>query len=211
MTGAPAEIWPWLALAGLGAFHGLNPAMGWLFAVALGIHRRDRRVVWVSPLAIAAGHVLAVTLTAGFLLWAGLAMDFIPARIVAGTMLAGWAVYHCRYGHRHRVRFGMRIGIAGLVAWSFLMATAHGAGLMLWPVLTPLCRSGADTTFLDGLFWPAAAGIALHTAALLSVSTSMAVVVYEWAGVAVLRRGWINFDLLWTLALAGASAFVFLS
>jgi hypothetical protein len=72
------EFWPWLALAGLGAFHGLNPAMGWLFAVALGLHRHDRRLVWLSPFPIALGHALSIAIVAGAFLWAGLCAS-VPA------------------------------------------------------------------------------------------------------------------------------------
>ena len=134
-----AEIWPWLALAGLGAFHGLNPAMGWLFAVALGQHRGSRRVVVLSLVPIALGHAVAILAVVGAVLALGVVVDQRAIRLVAGILLIGWAVYHALYGHRHRVRVGMRTGMAGLALWSFLMATAHGAGLMLLPVLIPLC------------------------------------------------------------------------
>ena len=102
------EIWPWLALAGLGAFHGLNPGMGWLFAVALGMHRHDGRIVRLSVVPIAFGHALSVVLVAAAFLWAGLLIDARVLRIACGVILIGWALYHWRYGHRHRVRFGMQ-------------------------------------------------------------------------------------------------------
>ena len=139
------EIWPWLALAGLGAFHGLNPGMGWLFAVALGMHRHDGRIVRLSVVPIAFGHALSVALVAAAFLWVGLLIDARVLRIACGAILIGWALYHWRYGHRHRVRFGMQTGLIGLGVWSFLIATAHGAGLMLWPALMPLCiGAGAE-------------------------------------------------------------------
>src|SRR6202051_4877066 len=143
MNPVSSESWPWLALAGLGAFHGLNPAMGWLFAVALGLHRNNRRIVWLSPFPIALGHALSIALVAGAFVWAGFMIDPRAVRFSAGLFLIGWALYHWRYGHRHRVRIGMQAGLAALTAWSFLMATTHGAGLMLWPVLMPLCFSGS--------------------------------------------------------------------
>src|SRR3954451_13410546 len=102
------EIWPWLALAGLGACHGLNPGMGWLFAVALGMHRHDGRIVRLSVVPIAFGHALSVALVAAAFLWAGLLIDARILRIACGAILIGWAFYHWRYGHRHRVRFGMQ-------------------------------------------------------------------------------------------------------
>ena len=134
MTG----LWPWLGLAGLGAFHGLNPAMGWLFATALGLHRGSRRVVLVSLVPIALGHALAVLTVVLAVMAFGALLDPAVVRRLCGLILLGWAAWHTVYGHRHRVRFGMTTGLAGLGAWSFLMAMAHGAGLMLIPLLAPL-------------------------------------------------------------------------
>lgn len=199
-----SEVWPWLALAGLGAFHGLNPAMGWLFAVALGLHRHDRRMVWLSPLSIALGHALSIALVAGAFVMAGLAIDLRAFRIGAGLILIGWALYHWRYGHRHRVHTGMQAGLAALAGWSFLMATSHGAGVMLWPVLMPLCFPQAAETFSNGALPTALLGIAVHTVAMLIVTTAIAVAVYEWVGLEILRSAWINVDLIWTVAMLAA-------
>jgi hypothetical protein len=203
------EAAPWFALAGLGAFHGLNPGMGWLFAVALGMHRRDRRIVWLSPIAIAVGHTLSIAAIALVFVWAGLLVDWRYVRVVAGLALIGWALYHWRYGHRHRVRFGMQVGLAGLAAWSFLMATAHGAGLMLWPALMPLCLS-ATAAETGGPLATAAVGIGLHGVTMLVVTLAVAVAVYEWVGLGFLRRGWINVDAIWSLALVAAGALLLL-
>jgi hypothetical protein len=203
------ELWPWLALAGLGAFHGLNPGMGWLFAVALGLHRHDRRIVWLSLIPIAVGHAVSVAVVALVFLWAGLIVDGRVLGIGAGLVLIGWALYHWRYGHRHRVRFGMQVGLAGLAAWSFLMATAHGAGLMLWPVLMPLCF-GHGTAPGNAPLATALAGVGLHTLAMLAVTGAIAGAVYEWVGVEILRSTWINVDLLWTLALVAAGMLLLL-
>jgi hypothetical protein len=191
--------WPWLALVGLGAFHGINPAMGWLFAVALGLHRRSRAVVLTSLIPIALGHALAVMLVTLALLAVGQTLDQRIIRIVGGALLIGWAIYHQVYGARHRVRVGMRVGLAGLALWSFLMANAHGAGLMLVPILVPLASVGSHT----GHAMPGASlGIAfiavgLHTLAMLVVTGVMAIVIYEWVGLAFLRRGWVNLDRVW--------------
>lgn len=199
---------PWLVLAGLGAFHGLNPAMGWLFAVALGLHRRERRIVWLAPLPIALGHALSIGMVAAVFLAADTAVNPNTVRIAAAFALIGWALYHWRFGHRHRVRFGMKVGLVALTAWSFLMATAHGAGLMLWPALMPLCRSASVGA--DGALSLALTGMVLHTASLLVVSTGIAIAVYEWVGVGVLRQAWINLDIIWTLTLAAAGMLVLL-
>ncbi len=200
------EIWPWLALAGLGAFHGLNPSMGWLFAVALGMHRNDERIVWMSVGPIALGHALSVALIAAAFLWVGLLIDARALRIACGVVLIAWALYHWRYGHRHRVRFGMQIGLIGLGVWSFLIATAHGAGLMLWPALMPLCIGASAEPGPGGPVATALLGVGLHTAAMLFVTAAMAIAVYRWIGLALLRRAWINVDLVWTWALIAAGA-----
>jgi hypothetical protein len=202
------ELWAWLALVGLGAFHGLNPAMGWLFAVALGLHQQDRRVVWLSVVPIALGHALSVAVLAAAFFWAGLIIDARIVRIGSGLVLIGWALYHWRYGHRHRVRFGMQTGLLGLGVWSFLMATAHGAGLMLWPVLMPLCIAAASEPDGAGPLVTALIGIGVHTLAMLVTTTVVAVAVYEWVGLEILRRAWINVDLVWTFALVAAGVWL---
>jgi len=194
MTLEPA--WPWLTFAGLGMFHGLNPAMGWLFAVALGLHRRGRQTVQLALLPIAAGHALSIWLVAASVMVMGTVVNAAAIRLIAGGVLVVWAAYHWLYGHRHRVRVGMTVGVAGLVVWSFLMATAHGAGLMLVPALVPLCASmpiiGAGSLLVS------LAAVGVHTLAMLTVTGLVALAVHEWLGLAFLRRSWINFDLLWT-------------
>jgi hypothetical protein len=195
--------WPWLALAGLGAFHGVNPAMGWLFAVALGLHRRSRAVVLEALIPIAIGHALAVLAVALAVVLLGTVVDQRGLRIGAGIVLIGWAAYHVVYGARHRVRFGMRVGMLGLGAWSFLMASAHGAGLMLVPALIPLCLAASPARELTaaGSIPVALAAVGVHTLAMLATTGAVALAVYGWLGVDFLRRGWINLDLIWTAAL----------
>jgi len=193
-------------MAGLGAFHGLNPAMGWLFAVALGLNRNDRRVVWLALLPIAVGHALSVAAVAAAIVALGIIVDGRGVTAAAGLILIAWALYHWRYGSRHRVRVGLQTGLAGLGLWSFLMATGHGAGLMLWPVLMPLCFPAGVAAGTVDPFVPALLGVGLHTLAMLAVTAAIAVTVYEWLGLAMLRRAWINLDLIWSLALAAAGA-----
>jgi hypothetical protein len=196
-------LWPWLALVGLGAFHGINPAMGWLFAVALGLHRHSRAVVAASLAPIAFGHVLSVAVVVAAVLLVGLVVDQTLLRHAAGLLLIGWSLYHALYGSRHRVRFGMTVGFAGLAAWSFLMASAHGAGLMLIPVVLPLCLAASPGGELGAAALPTAlAALAVHGLAMLAVTGVIALVVYQWIGVAFLRRGWFNLDLVWSIALA---------
>ncbi|MFO1039327.1 MAG: hypothetical protein U1E45_20980 [Geminicoccaceae bacterium] len=197
-------IWPWVGLAALGTFHGLNPAMGWLFAVALGLHRNSRRTVLLSLLPIAAGHAAAVLIVVVAVTAFGEVVDPGIVRRASGILLIGWAVFHTLYGHRHRVRFGMRVGMAGLAAWSFLMALAHGAGLMLIPLLGP-AGGGAQIGLATGL-----EAVAVHSIAMLATTALVALLVYEWLGVAVLRWGWINLDIVWTAALVAAGLLLLL-
>jgi hypothetical protein len=207
-------LWPWLTLAGLGAFHGINPAMGWLFAVALGLHQQRRAVVLVSLLPIALGHALSVALVALALVSLDRLVDRRTVSIVSGVVLVGWALYHWMYRFRHRVRVGMRTGMVGLAVWSFLMASAHGAGLMLVPALLPLERVAMHSHSAGHGISPrsltiALAAVGVHTLAMLGVTGVVAVVVYEWVGVGFLRRGWINLDLIWTSALVATGLILF--
>ena len=201
------DAWSWLTFAGLGAFHGLNPAMGWLFAVALGLHRQSRTVVMVSLVPIALGHALSVAAVAILLVLAGALFPHNFVRVGAGVALLVWAAYHWRIRHRHRVRFGMQVGLWGLAAWSFLMAAAHGAGLMLWPALMGTClESGTAGAGVVSPLASAFAGVGVHTLAMVATTAAIAIVVHEWLGVAILRSAWLNFDLIWVAALATTGA-----
>jgi hypothetical protein len=196
------DVWPWLALAGLGLFHGVNPAMGWLFAVALGLHRQSQAVVLASLVPIALGHAVAVAAVLAAFLALGLLVDHTILMRLAAAVLIGWALWHALYGHRQRVRVGMQTGLAGLALWSFLMASAHGAGLMLIPVVAPLCVTPAPTHELAaGAVTTALAALGVHTAAMLATIAVIALLVYHVVGVAFLRRGWINLDFIWIAAL----------
>jgi hypothetical protein len=201
------DIWPWLTFAGLGAFHGLNPAMGWLFAVALGLHRQSRTAVMAALVPIVLGHAVSIAAVAALLMLAGAFIPSVLVRVGAGAILLGWAAYHWRFGRRHRVHFGMLVGFGGLAAWSFLMATAHGAGVMLWPALMPTClASEPDAAIYAGPAGATLAGIGIHTLAMAATAAVVAVVIHDWIGLAVLRKAWLNVDLLWVCALAGTGA-----
>ncbi|SIO34038.1 hypothetical protein [Paraburkholderia phenazinium] len=199
--------WTWFAVAALGTFHGLNPAMGWLFAVALGLYRRSRRVVLLSLVPIALGHALA----AGSMLMAGLSLgmviDHTVLNRVCGTLLIGWAAWHAWRGHRMRPLVGMQTGFAGLTLWSFVMAGSHGAGLMLIPALMPICSALSNATGVaaasaGSTATVAAIALCVHSAAMLLTTGVIALAVYDHFGVAGLRTKWLNFDLLWTGTLA---------
>jgi hypothetical protein len=204
MSAAPAGLWPWLAIAGLGVFHGANPAMGWLFAVALGLHRHSRGVVLWSLIPLALGHAASVaTVTAGVLALGLVVPDAIFTRI-AGMVLLLWAIWHGLRGHRQRLRVGMQTGLAGLALWSFVMASAHGAGLMLIPVILPLCLAAAPGQDINatGSMPVALAALGVHSVAMLGTIAAIAITVYEWLGLGLLRSAWINVDLIWIWALA---------
>ncbi len=209
-----SEPWPWLLLIGLGAFHGLNPAMGWLFAVALGLYRQSHVVVLVSLIPIAIGHAIAIALVVYAVTVLGAVIDQAAIRLLSGWLLIALGVYGMLYPHRHRVRIGLKTGMLGLGLWSFLMATAHGAGLMLIPAMMPLqmemmpLQMDMSQPHMHAMpashsLWIASLAVAVHTLAMLIVTGAIALIVYEWLGLGFLRRGWINLDLVWSLALVG--------
>jgi hypothetical protein len=136
---------------------------------------------------------------------AGSVLNLAWLRALTGIGLVGWALYHLAYGARHRVRIGMQTGAMGLAVWSFLMANAHGAGMMIVPALIPLCLSGAQSAGDAALGAPllSLTVVALHTATLLTTAGVIAMIVYDWVGVGFLRRGWINLDRIWAAALVG--------
>ena len=206
------EFWPWLVLIGLGAFHGLNPAMGWLFAVALGLHRQNRNVVLISLIPIALGHAAAIAIVVYAVIALGMAIDQDRFRIVAGVLLIAWGAYHISYGHRHRLRIGLTTGLIGLAVWSFVMAMVHGAGLMLVPVLMPLMQAGEHAQHVPATtsLGVAALAVLLHSLTMLVTTGAVALIVYERVGLDFLRRGWINLDLVWTAALIGMGLWLLL-
>jgi hypothetical protein len=143
----------------------------------------------------------------------GLVLDATLLTKLAGVALIGWAAWHAAYGHRRPVRVGMQTGLVGLALWSFLMAGAHGAGLMLIPVVMPLCLAAAPGGALTagGSLPTALAALGVHTAAMLATIAIIATVVYNWIGVAFLRRGWINLDFIWIGALLVCGVVLLLS
>jgi len=210
--GGVSDLSPWLALMGLGAFHGLNPTMGWLFSVALGLQHKSRsKVLWSLP-PIAVGHAASIAGVVALVALARRVVNFDALRWSAAAILIAFGLYRLAARHKPRAT-GMQVGFADLTVWSFLMATGHGAGLMLVPVLLRLpvgdvhaghARWGGLPVSVDAA--SAFLAVAIHTLAMLVVAGVIAVVVYEWVGLAFLRRGWINLDLLWAFALLAAGA-----
>lgn len=195
----------WLAVVGSGVFHGVNPAMGWLFASALGLQRNSRSALLAALPPLALGHAASIFAVSSSALMLGLAVHAASLKVVAGVVLLGWAVYHVLYGHRHRVRVGMTAGALGLALWSAATATVHGAGLMLVPALMPICGTAAGAG-VAGALGSAALVTVVHTLVASATSAAIAFATYEYFGLRMLRRGWINFEWVWSgvLALTGA-------
>jgi uncharacterized membrane protein len=200
----------WAMLMALGAFHGINPGMGWLFAVALGMQERRRGAVLRALVPLGAGHALAVAVAVGAALAIGLVIPLAWLRWPTAGVLVSLGVLRF-FRHRHPRWAGMRVSMGGLTAWSFLMATAHGAGLMVVPVFmsmsTSAAREHAHHMHAAGAGTGAAflaAGV--HAVGYLAVTALIAVLVFEKLGVGILRRAWINLDLIWSAALVATGA-----
>jgi hypothetical protein len=197
--------WPWAALALLGAYHGLNPGMGWLFAVARGLQERKREAVLGSLLPIALGHEASIVVV---VIAVSLTEQLVPpffVRLLAALVLVSFGLYKLVKPLSHPKGFGMRIGFIGLAGWSFLMSSAHGAGLMLAPVLLGMPVAGAYHS-LSEITMQAAFAASIHVTAMLLVMGIVAIVVYEKVGLRILRRGWVNMDLAWSLVLIASGA-----
>jgi hypothetical protein len=191
-------------LMALGAFHGINPGMGWLFAVALGMQERRRGGVLRALVPLCAGHALAVAGAVAAALAVGAVIPIGWLRWPLAGVLVSLGVRRF-FRHRHPRWVGMRVSMRGLTLWSFLMATAHGAGLMVVPVFVGMSMAdeGRHTHHMGT---GAGAGTALlatglHAVGYLAVTAFIAVLVYEKLGVGILRRAWINLDAIWAAAL----------
>ena len=215
---------PWTALLLLGAAHGINPAMGWLFAVARGLQARDRRAVWRALGPLAVGHALAIGCAIGLTLAVGAVLPLAWLRWLVAASLFAVGVDGLLH-HRHVRLGGMRVNGRQLATWSFLMASAHGAGLMVLPLVLGAAAPAPGGMHHDHMAMlgeapmPRVAGIAgldatalvaplVHTAGYLAVTVMLAVVVYEKVGLRILRSAWINVNALWCISLIAAAVFV---
>jgi hypothetical protein len=214
---------PLLSLLLLGAAHGLNPAMGWLFAVGRGLQERDRRALWRALGPLAAGHALAIGCAIALAVAMGHVLPLHWVRWVVAASLLAVGVDGLLH-HRHVRLAGMRVSARRLATWSFLMASAHGAGLMVLPFVlgtsTPMPAMhshGMASMAVDAS--PRAASIAsldaaaliaplVHTLGYLIVTIVLAWLVYEKLGLRILRRAWINVNAVWCSALIVAAVAV---
>lgn len=218
LTGVDGPTVSWGALLILGAFHGVNPGMGWLFAVALGMQEGRARAVWRALPPLALGHAAAIGAVVGAAFAAGIVIPQEPLRWTVALLLVSTGVFRL-VRHRHPRWGGMRVGARDLTIWSFLMASAHGAGLMVLPFV--LGMDGSDAVHAahtshgaHAAHAPAAAGVAnvlsataVHGLGYLAVTALIAWIVYRKVGVGMLRRAWVNLDLVWALALVATGVF----
>jgi hypothetical protein len=213
-----SDLWPWLAVFGLGVFHGINPAMGWLFAVALGLQEQKRAAVLRALPPMVLGHALSIGIIIAVVLAARVSVPPRPLRIAAAAVLFAFGLYRLLRS-RHPNWVGMRVGFGDLTLWSFIMASAHGAGLMLVPFFLQSAdgrlahhheghemHSWAFANFSGPALLIAA--VIVHTFGYLSTTALIAIVIYEKVGVAILRHAWFNIDLIWMLALMITGVFV---
>jgi hypothetical protein len=213
------HTWPWAVLALLGAYHGLNPAMGWLFALALGLQEKRQSAVIGALFPIALGHASAIAVA---ILLLRFLQHFLPMDILKWSVaailftLGSYRIFRAR----HPKGSGMRASGKDLFVWSFLMASAHGAGLMLMPVLlarpmlgmAPAIAETAPSQPLNASI--VALAVVVHTVSMLVVAGALALLffeTYESLGLRVLRHTWFNFDLLWAIALLVAGCAALLS
>jgi len=210
-----SRAWPWVPLILLGAYHGLNPGMGWLFALARGLQEKSRSAVLSSLVPIAFGHAVAIAVALLILRLVQGIVPFSYLRLLIAGLLFILAIRRLLRA-RHPKGGGIRVGWWGLAWWSLLMASSHGAGLMVIPVL--LAHTGHDMAHFAMPDQPGllrtpflVAAILVHTASLIAVAGILALLSYEsyeTSGLTLLRRAWFNFDLLWGCALlvAGVAA-----
>jgi hypothetical protein len=201
-TASPEIAGVFLTVALLGAYHGLNPGMGWLFALALGLQQNKERAIWLSLLPIALGHAFSIALVAGAILALQVFISIETLQVLTALLLLGFGLYKLFNWYRHPRWVGMKVRPPELIVWSFLMATAHGAGLMVAPALLGLMeRHPVGHAEFGGAGLDAGLGVAVHTLSMLLTMAVVAWIVYKKLGLMVLRKGWVNFDLIWAAAL----------
>jgi hypothetical protein len=204
-----SHLWPWLVIFGLGLFHGINPAMGWLFAVALGLQDQKRSAVFRALPPMAIGHALSIGIIIAAVLLARVNVSHRALKIAAAAILFAFGFYRLLRS-RHPNWVGMRVGFGDLTLWSFVMASAHGAGLMLVPFFlgSPAASDAHHHGSHHGIAFAnfhgpslLTASVTVHTLGYLLMTALVALLVYEKLGVAILRRAWFNIDLVWMVAL----------
>ena len=193
-------------LAAMGAFHGLNPGMGWLLAVANGVQERSRAAVLRALAPVAAGHAASIFVVAGLV---SALQSVVATRFVAiggGVVLVGFGLWRA-VSRRHVGAPGLHLSPAQLAGWSFLMSSVHGAGLMLVPVLVANPPAGLTTGHDHGggdPLWTGFLATGVHTAAMVTVAGAIALLVYQAVGLRLERLARVDLDTVWAVALVGA-------
>ena len=203
-----------LLICALGAYHGANPAMGWLFAVSLGMQDGSRRSVARALPAIAAGHELSVVAVAAIVSGLGLLASPALLQVVAAAALIGFGAFRFLRPRWHPRWTRMRVRGRELVVWSFLMSTAHGAGLMVAPLLIAGASSGGGHDLPAGsqLDLPETALlVTLHATVMICVIAAVALGVYSRFSTTLLRRIWPNLDGVWATAFVVSGTFALLT
>ena len=208
----------WISIALLGGLHGVNPAMGWLFAASLGLQAQSGRAVWSALAPLALGHALSVAAALAAAVVLGLAVPPASMKWISAAALLGFGMLHLR-PHTHprwlRGVGGMCVGPRQLTTWSFLVSSAHGAGLMVLPLVLGrrLTTTGGHAAHLTDAVITNAGGqttalfaTLLHTAGYYAVAGAIAWVVYERLGLRFLRSAWINMNVVWAGALIVTAA-----
>jgi hypothetical protein len=207
----------WLTIVIIGLYHGFNPAMGWPVAVANGLTERRARALFATMLPLGGGHFAAMAVVLVPFAWLTWYVDWSEAiRLAAGALVLLFGLF--KLVRRRHPRALARIRPSRLTWWSFLMATAHGAGLMLVPFMLRLCvqepgagglaaaHADAMTALAQSSVGTAMSVAVVHTLAMMLAGLAMAWAVYRYLGLQFLRRTWFNLDLAWGLSLVAAGA-----
>jgi len=208
MTGQYAtSAWLWAAIVASGLYHGINPGMGWPLAVAAGLMDKSARALLAALVPLSAGHLLAMlVMLLPFAMLLALAEWQRQIQIGASLLLIAYGMLRLAYPRHPRVL--ARIRPAQLALWSFVVAIAHGAGLMLVPIYLGLCESAgldsghqAAATLIGANFAMALIVSVVHTVAMISAGGGAAWLVYRYLGLQYLSRSWFNLDAVWALSL----------
>ena len=209
----------WLTIIAVGVYHGLNPAMGWPLAVANGLTERRAGAVFNTLLPLGGGHFAAMAIVLVPFAWLSLYVQWSrEIRLGAGALVLLFGIY--KLVQRRHPQALARIPPTQLAWWSFLMATAHGAGLMLVPFMLGLCTPGdaamaaPDSGHVTVMNYIARSNVAtavavaaVHTLAMMLAGLAVAWAVYRYLGLQFLRRAWLDLDRVWgaSLVIAGAA------
>ena len=197
----------WWAVVAAGIYHGVNPGMGWPLAVSSALMDRRPSSLYKALLALGLGHLLAmaaILLPFSVLVW--LSQWQREIQVGAACLVIGLGLY--LLVNRRHPRFLARVPPSKLALWSFLVAMAHGAGLMLVPIYLGICRTvetdaghAAAQDLMGGTAGLALLVALVHTGAMMLSGGTLALGVHRWLGLKFLQKSWFNLDLVWALSL----------